>query len=181
LPTFVKAHIEALKNSAPLDWAKMFRNFVGQALAPTKEKTRKRLNRRFGEIFQGKKKAYQARVGVCIDTSGSVSDELVSKFFTELDKMSDAVEEIFVVECDSDVRDSYTYKKGSKVEVSGRGGTRYQPAIDFATKKGDVDLIIMLGDGDDADHQLKKPKVPVIWVNPYRNPSDFGRFVKLGA
>lgn len=179
LPEFIKAEIEKLKNAKPLDWPRLLRNYVGQALAPFKIKTRKKVSRRFGIIFQGRKKMYMATVAICIDTSGSVSDELIARFFVEIDKISDSTECVQVIECDSDVRANYPYKKGDVVSVKGRGGTRYDPAIKFA-EKFKPDLIIMLGDGDAADTP-QKPNCPVIWCNPQSNPSSFGKHIKLTA
>jgi predicted metal-dependent peptidase len=179
LPTFIKAQLEKLKDGKPIDWKQKLRAYVGQAIAPFKEKTRKRLNRRYGIIFQGKKKEYTSKLALCLDTSGSVSDKLVTAFFVEIDKITENFSEIVVIECDTQVRAHYSYKKGQSIVVNGRGGTRYQPAIDFALKQA-PDVIIMFGDGDHADDPIK-PRVPVIWCNPCDNPSKFGRFIKLEA
>jgi predicted metal-dependent peptidase len=111
------------------------------------------------------------KLGFLIDTSGSVSDESLSRAFAELDALGHLVAEITIIEADCTVQNVYKYEKGKTKSVSGRGGTAYQPAIDEAIKRK-LNGIIYFGDGDTCGETLQQPKVPFLWlmVNEHCTP-----------
>lgn len=163
-----------------VDWRSQLRNFAANAEKTLVEATRKKRNKRYGIVYPGQKVEPQFKVGVCVDTSGSVSDLELSQFFSEIRKMSDNPNcEVHVVEADSVVTNVYKFEKHMEIRPKGRGGTAYQPAIDKCLEMG-VDAIIYLGDGDTADSP-KKPRVPFLWgmVRGNAPPAPWGRVIQI--
>jgi len=96
-----------------VDWRKVLRNFVKASQKSSRRSTIKRINRRFPYIHAGKRSERVARVAISIDQSGSVSDSMLSAFFSELDSLA-KLAEFVVVPFDTRVDESlvFTWKKG---------------------------------------------------------------------
>lgn len=170
---------------AKLPWKQLLANWVAKRIDIEKRSSRKKMNRRFDLDQPGKVKKRTLSLGVCIDTSGSVSDEAFKAFMTEIMRISSMCSETYVVDADCVVQNiqkvnKTNYKRKLKTERHGFGGTAYQPAI-TACMKRKCDAIIYFGDMDAADKPVN-PGVPFLWIivgdnmNP---PGDFGKTVKL--
>jgi len=111
-----------------VDWRKVLRNFVKASQKSSRRSTIKRINRRFPYIHAGKRSERVARIAVSIDQSGSVSDSMLSAFFSELDSLAKLAEFVFVP-FDTRVDESlvFTWKKGEsrKWERVMCGGTDF--------------------------------------------------------
>jgi hypothetical protein len=103
------------------------------------------------------------RVAVCVDTSGSVSDELVARFASVLaGTLGHRYEGMF---------SEFT----EKVHVHGdrwhgrtqRGGTLFGPAMKWAASQR-PDVVVMMTDGDAHDSGVPSVTAPIIWVLPPR-------------
>lgn len=166
-------------NYVPKNWKSDIRMFVAKTQNIKIEQNRKVRNRRYGVIFPGEKKESVLHLALAVDTSGSISEEQLSQFGAEIDKVADFAQ-VTVIEADSEVKNVYLYKKGQKFSVSGRGGTAYQPALDKA-KDLDVDGLIYFGDMDNFEEELIKPKYPVLWaiVGDQKPPATWGRQTKI--
>ena len=112
-----------------------------------------------------------ARIALLIDTSGSVSDDLLMLFLRHMVTIT----RIANSPCDFICGDvDITYKKqnidlehflGKKLEkqITGRGGTAFEPLIDQAIE-WKADVIVYLTDG--YANFPKKPRVPFLWAVP---------------
>jgi predicted metal-dependent peptidase len=93
---------------------------------------------------------------VSIDQSGSVSDEMLSLFFSELNKLSELAK-FTVIPFDTRVDESliYEWKKGEKRsrERVMCGGTDFNAPTDYVNNCGNFDGHIVL-----TDLQAAKPK-----------------------
>lgn len=161
-------------NKNVVNWKDQLRRFVAKTVECSIEASRKKRNRRYGIMYPGQIKIEDLHIGVAIDTSGSVSDESLKQFMSEIDNIS-RYAKITMVEADSEIKNAYTYKRKKQHNLSGRGGTAYQPAFDYFNKIKDIDGVIYFGDMDSSDEPTK-PKYSVLWVivgnqNP---PADFG-------
>lgn len=166
-----------------INWKQELKQFIQKSLRYNKEASRKKRNRRYGIVFPGKKKEQKLRLYIAVDTSGSVSDNELTQFFSEVNDMviKDKNLSVKVLVADAIIQDTFEYKKNSKIKIKGRGGTAYQPAIEYTTNaKEEVDGLIYFGDGDSADTPVK-PKYPVLWAltRKEKNPFSFGRFTKV--
>lgn len=165
--------------TSKVSWKRVLQNFVQSSVETRIISTRKKRNRRYDIPAPGYKTEDVLHLGVAVDTSGSVSDEELQQFMTEIKKMHETGIDITVIEADSIVRNVRKFDPKKVREFSGRGGTAYQPAIDKA-KELRVDALVVLGDGDCADTPTR-PKFPVLWVlvRNGSNPSSFGKVIHI--
>lgn len=173
---------EALKElfKPKVSWQQELQRFAHSILSATKTGTRSRRNRRFGLKFMGRRREFTSHIVMCVDTSGSMSTEMLQQAMGEIRGAYQAGARITVVQCDYDVQSVQEYDDCNSLTVKGRGGTRYQPALDKAEELG-ADGIIYLGDMGVCGEALRKPAAPVLWVDVYGGgkPADFGRYIRV--
>jgi predicted metal-dependent peptidase len=135
-------------------------------------------------VFPGTQVEHKLKLAVAVDESGSISDELLTMFFSELSKINLVSPEIWLIHFDADVAHFEKFTKYQKMEAHCRGGTDFDPPIRKAEKLG-VDAMVLLTDGGaptDPEH-LKPAKIPVLWAlegNDYENfQTPFGLKIKL--
>lgn len=184
VPDNLASVLGALNKVAQLPWKQILRNFVANARTTTSIPTRQRINRRFGFDQPGKKKDRKLILGVCTDSSGSVSDEDYMKFMQEIHTLAKSTSITFLVQADCEVQKVDIIKGGKPTakqlgERAGHGGTAYQPAIDECRKRK-CDAIIYFGDFDCADTP-QDPHVPFLWVGvgDQKPPAEFGKVLRL--
>jgi len=138
-----------------VDWKKVLRYFVKTSTRANKRNTVKRLNKRYAYIHSGSKVTRRARIAISIDQSGSVNDEMLAAFFSELNKLA-KLASFTVVPFDTRVEESlvYEWKKGQnhKTERVMCGGTCFNAPTEFVNKKGFDGHIIL------TDLMAPKPK-----------------------
>ena len=100
-----------------VNWRAVLRSFVKASQRADKTSTIKRLNRRYAYIHPGKKARRQAKIAVSIDQSGSVSDSMLTAFYSELDKLAQLAE-FTIVPFDTEVSEEHihVWKKGERHE-----------------------------------------------------------------
>ena len=177
LPSDMQTLIDIL-NYTPKNWKHDIRMFIARSMEVVVEQSRKIRNRRYGILFPGERKDSKLALALAIDTSGSVGEEELAQFGAEIDRISEFAN-VTVIEADAVVQRTYTYKKGQKFNINGRGGTAYQPAFDFANTL-DIDGLIYFGDMDTSD-EPKRPKYPVLWaiVRDSKPPVSWGKSTKI--
>jgi predicted metal-dependent peptidase len=95
-----------------------------------------------------------------IDTSGSITTELLELINAELARLA-AEFEVLVVECDTKIQRVYEYRRIEA--VCGRGGTDFRPPFAAAfLRKHRPDLAIYFTDGA-GPAPAKPPRVRVLW------------------
>lgn len=169
-------------NKAVVNWKSQLRRFAARTIETAIDTSKKKRNRRYGIQMPGMIKTESLHIGVAIDTSGSVSDESLVQFMSEIGCIAKYAR-VTVIEADTEIKNAYEYNPKKKYKVSGRGGTAYKPAFDyFNDKKNTVDAMIYFGDMDCFDtEELKKPKYPVLWsiVGSQNPPADFGAVIRV--
>lgn len=167
-PEFLKQVVEAIleKRKPQVDWKRSLRIFANSSRHSKVVGTMKRYSKRFGEPSTGIRiKSFQ-KIAVIIDTSGSIDDESLSLFFTEIHAMWKKRAEILVIECDAAVGQTYPYRGKFPKGVSGRGGTEFNPAFEYLQKerkRKKFDGCIYLTDGF-ATTPTIKPPCKLLWV-----------------
>jgi len=147
-----------------VDWKKTLRYFIKTSTRSNKVSSIKRINRRYPRIHAGRKVTRTARIAIAIDQSGSVGNDMLAKFFTELDGLAQLAEFV-VVPFDTNVDESlvFTWKKGErkKAERVMCGGTCFDAPTRWANKNK-VDGMIVL-----TDMEASKPiacKAQRMWM-----------------
>lgn len=121
-----------------VNWRNVLRYFIKTSTRAEKTRTLKRLNKRFPFIHSGVKVKRRAKIAISIDQSGSVSDELLTKFFSELDNLA-KLAEFTVVPFDTEVDKNlvYTWKKGThkKAVRVKYGGTDFNAPTKYVNEQ----------------------------------------------
>jgi predicted metal-dependent peptidase len=145
--------LERLKTH--INWKKVLRYFVKTSQRADRSSTVKRLNKRYRFIHPGKRVNRQAQIAISIDQSGSVDDNMLQAFFSELAKLSNLAE-FTVIPFDTIVNPSlvYTWKKGEnkKTERVMCGGTDFNAPTEYVNKHGFDGHIVL------TDLMAPKPK-----------------------
>jgi predicted metal-dependent peptidase len=132
-----------------VDWRKVLRYFIKTSQRANKRSTPRRVNKRFPYIHSGKKVKRTAKIAIAIDQSGSVSDQMLALFFSELSGLSKYAE-FTVIPFDTQVDESliWTWKKGKKQtwDRTMCGGTDFDAPTEYVNKKGGFDGMIILTD-----------------------------------
>jgi predicted metal-dependent peptidase len=109
----------------------------------------------------------EINIAVGIDTSGSIADEDIRTFLSEVKGICDAYEEytIHLFFADAAIQKKFELHSFDELPTiaPGRGGTDFRPVIEEASKL-DVTSIVYFTDGYGSfpDHE---PNIPVIWVS----------------
>jgi predicted metal-dependent peptidase len=166
-----------------LDWRRLLRRYVGQILQvrPTFSRPSRRFPNLVG-IVPGKcRQGERPRVMAIIDTSGSITPELLESISAELALLA-RHHAVIVVECDAMVHAVYEYL-GPLGAVHGRGGTDFRPPLvrNFL-RKHRPDLVVYFTDGF-GPAPLRGPQVPLAWclVPGGRRPATWGRVIQMGC
>ena len=144
--------------------------FRASILSSKRHLTRMRPNRRYGFDAMGSQYAYSTRLLVAVDVSGSVPDEDIKKFLAVINRFfKQGIERIEVIQFDSKItteKPMLLKQASNGIRVIGRGGTNFQPAIDYYYEHEEYDGLVFLTDGyapvptlpDDKRHK------PLAWI-----------------
>jgi predicted metal-dependent peptidase len=171
-----------------VDWRDKFRMAFDGVLRG--EVSWARPNRRFiqhGLYLPGWRRTGAGRIGFVLDTSGSISANELSVYTAAVLGILEETgpEAVALIQCDAQVQRIDTIQPGEsfdRIEVHGRGGTRFQPAFDWIAESGfGADAIVYATDLHCSD-QPQDPGVPVIWLTPTRNRTmPFGEIVPVSV
>lgn len=156
--------IEKLRKKKPevFNWKAYFRRLLGSIYDVNIRSTRRKESKRFSEAagIQHKKKV---SILVAIDTSGSVSQTEFQEFFSEIDYAYKAGARITILQCDTRINSIEEYDGKNIPEIKGRGGTSFDPPVDYYVKhKKEYASLIYFTDGE-APLPKKHPQ-GMVWV-----------------
>lgn len=144
--------IKVLTAPPVITWESELRRFIG-SIAAGKKPTLFRRNRRLPERIdlKGELRDKEIDLVVAIDTSGSMSDEVIGKCMTEIFDITRLMKaEITILEFDSKVEREYkaNTKSDVKTEVLGRGGTSFTPVFEWINEnKKKESVLLVMSDG----------------------------------
>ncbi len=137
-------HIEPPK----FDWKAYLRRFIGNSTVSYTKKLRRKYNKRYSGN-PGLKIKFKNHILVGVDTSGSVNNDELKEFFSELTHMHKTGHKITIAQCDTRLNSVKEFKPKQDWEIHGRGGTSFQPVIDhFNENKRNYTALIYLTDGE---------------------------------
>ena len=162
------------------DWRGFIRRFTGVSTKVFTKKIRRKENRRFSDN-PGLKVKMRQHMLLAIDTSGSVSDDELREFMSEIYHIYKCGVDITVVQCDTMIKSIEPYTGKFEMAVQGRGGTEFDPVLEYfnANLKKYTSLVYFT-DGECYTHV--RPKGNVLWVLSERssmNDSLPGKVIKL--
>tara|TARA_Y100000034_G_scaffold59657_1_gene72511 strand:+ start:1379 stop:2722 length:1344 start_codon:yes stop_codon:yes gene_type:complete len=149
-----------------VDWKKVMRAFIGRSQRSDKSNSIRRINRRFPYIHPGRKINRVANIAISIDMSGSVGDNMLGKFFAELNKLSELAT-FTVIPFDHEVFEEkiFVWKKGQSKQWERVlcGGTCFGPPTEYVNKNH-FEGHIILTDGYADTPPASKPRR--MWLIP---------------
>ena len=149
-----------------MDYKKVLSSFRASILSQNRELTRTRPNRRYGFDFMGSHYKFTTKLLVAVDVSGSISDKELSKFFSIINRFFKyGIKNIDVIQFDFNITAPIMNLKKAKksIKVTGRGGTSFQPPIDYYTAHKEYDGLIIFTDGH---AEIPRPTTyrRILWV-----------------
>ena len=162
------------------DWRGYIRRFTGVSTKVFTKKIRRKENRRFSDN-PGLKIKMKQHMLLAIDTSGSVSDSELQEFMGEIHHIYKVGVDVTVVQCDTSIKSIEPYKGKHEINVSGRGGTEFDPVLDYynANQKKYTSLVYFT---DGECYTSVVPKGNVLWVlseRSHMNEGLPGKVIKL--
>ena len=167
LPAGIEAIINKLLH-VKTDWVAVLHQFVNASarndyrLYPPNKKHLYR-----GFIMPGIR-SEAIEFAIAIDTSGSVDEEMLSKFLSNVQAILDMNLNMTLhyYECDADVQVYREYHNGDEIEmkVKGRGGTDFRPVFtSIAEKDLEISCLVFFTDTMGAFPD-EKPEYPTLWL-----------------
>lgn len=169
-------HIEPPK----FDWKGYIRRFVGNSTRTYLRSSRRKYNIRLpdnpGNLIKQEKHMF-----VVIDTSASVVKDELREFFNELHHIYRTGCEVTICQCDTQINDIRKFNPKEDIEIHGRGGTDFQPPIDYYNENSHkYSCLIYFTDGECPAPE--NPPRNLLWVlseRSHMNEDLPGKVIKL--
>ena len=153
-----------------IDYRKALAGFRASVISSKRTLTRMRPSRRWGFEQMGSKYAFSTSLLIAVDTSGSISTEMLKHFFSVIVKFFKyGIEQIDVIQFDCVIQGECMSlkkaKKQNRFAVHGRGGTSFQPVFDYLHEHNRYDGLIILTDGyAEVPHKDFSTRARILWV-----------------
>lgn len=152
-----------LENMKPrFNWRRLLRLFATSSNSTFIKNTIRRPSKRYGTV-PGLKVKRRNRLLLAIDTSGSIQQDELLEFFSEIYFIWRQGSEIRIVECDTAIHKTYDYKGIPPEKIHGRGGTSFDAPFQYANETYLPDALLYFTDGYAAVPSIP-PKYPVLWI-----------------
>ena len=174
LQQLINAMLE--RREPQVDWRRSLRLFAASSGRTSVAHTMKRISKRYGTRPGTRIKRY-SKLAIALDTSGSVDDDTLSTFFSEIHSIWKHGAEVVIIECDARVQQTYPYRGQTPQDVAGRGGTAFDPVFEHLNQNRhqQFDGCIYLTDGW-ADTPAIRPPCKVLWVICSDGTDDYVNF-----
>jgi len=145
-----------------------------------------RPSRREGDAILPSLRSNELKLVVAIDSSGSISDQEMQQFVSELDALKGQVNaRITLLACDSELAANapWRFEPWEPLvlpgEITGGGGTDFNPVFHWLEKSDDhPDLLIYFTDAQ-GSFPPREPALPVIWLVKGRADVPWGQRIQL--
>ena len=152
---------------ARVDYRKIMAGFRASILSEKRKLTRMRPNRRSGFDAMGSRYDFTTRIIIGVDCSGSITKHDLCNFYSTINRFFKyGIKQIDVVQFDTELGQVQTLNKASEnVKVTGRGGTCFQPFINFVAKHPEYDGALIYTDGYAPQPSIPaNMHTPLCWV-----------------
>lgn len=145
-----------------------------------------RPSRREGEAILPSLRSNELKVVVALDSSGSISDQEMQQFASELDALKGQINaRITLLACDSELAADgpWVYEPWDSLqlprEFTGGGGTDFTPVFDWLDRQdSQCDLLVYFTDAQ-GRFPTREPLLPVIWLVKGRAEVPWGQRIQL--
>ena len=149
VPGELKEYLDSLFKIKPqiFNWKAYFRRVIGNLITSELYLTRMRPSRRFPDS-RGVKFKRKPHVLVGVDTSGSVSNEELEDFFSEIYYLWKSGVKVTIAQMDTKIEHIEEYNGKFNKEIYGRGGTEFTDLINYYNeRKKDFSTLVIFTDG----------------------------------
>jgi len=130
------------------------------------------------------------RLLIVMDTSGSISDEDLKKFFFVIQKTKDLFKEVIVIQHDVEITDIQRFEPEDEIShivVKGRGGTSHEEVFKWIQEnyeEEDVGLVVFLTDFESDVESIYREfdwwtEVPSVWLIVGNKKAIFGETINV--
>jgi predicted metal-dependent peptidase len=145
-----------------------------------------RTSRREDEALMPRLYSQNVNVVVVLDTSGSVTQDELREFLTEIDALKAQVRaEVTLHACDDKLDQAGPWRYAMweamqlPAEISGGGGTDFRPAFEWVEREHlNPDLLVYFTDAE-GQFPVHEPSFPVAWLVKGKAPTPFGIRIQL--
>lgn len=193
LPQGMERFIKGLLKPT-VSWREELTRYIKPMLSPVDFSYRKphRVSQIVGVYLPHVEKEH-LNVEVLVDTSGSISDDILREFLTEVVAIAEAHQHVkmFVTFCDAEVSGRFEVENGDIPKLfaqkcKGGGGTDLEEGLDDIELRGggdeEVSVVIVLTDGENNFNHTKNPyRFDIVWVvKPQGNTNiPYGRVIPM--
>lgn len=152
---------------ARIDYRKVLAGFRMSVTSSKRSLTRMRPNRRTGFSNMGSIHRMSSKLLIAIDVSGSITDGELAAFYGIVNRFFKyGITQLDIIQFDCEIVSVLPMDKAKQnVKITGRGGTSFQPVIDYANSHKEYDGLIIFTDGFAPKPMLPRHFKPtVLWV-----------------
>ncbi len=152
------------------DYRRALTQFRQNIVSANRKLTRMRPSRRYGFKAMGSRYERKANILIAIDVSGSITDQSFEHFSHAIKNFFflGLIEKIDLIFFDVNLKNTkpITFRKKVNIEeIKGRGGTSFQPPIDFYTENSSqYSGMIIFTDGDGPIPQMPAACKNILWI-----------------
>lgn len=145
-----------------------------------------RPSRREGDMILPSLRSAQANIVVVLDTSGSIFEQEIDEFISEIDAIKGQLRaRILLHACDTELAEDGPWQfepwdeLGLPKAIQGGGGTNFRPVFEWVSRQGrEPDLLLYFTDAR-GDFPPIEPAFPVLWLVKGKAPVPWGQRIQL--
>ena len=154
------------------DYRRALTKFRANIVSPSRHLTRMKPNRRYGFSAMGSRYERKADILIAVDVSGSITDESFNRFYHAIKNFFflRIIENIDLIFFDVNLKNTKPVKftKNLKLaEITGRGGTNFQPPVDYFLENRRLYsgmIIFTDGEGDVPKMNANIGGSKILWI-----------------
>ena len=151
------------------DYRRALTKFRANIISVNRRLTRMKPSRRYGFSAMGSRYERKADILIAVDVSGSITDESFARFYHAIKNFFflKIIENIDLIFFDVNLKNTKPVKftkNFNLAEITGRGGTNFQPAIDyFLENRSRYSGMIIFTDGEGEVPKLSG-QASILWI-----------------
>lgn len=152
------------------DYRRALTQFRQSIVSASRKLTRMRPSRRYGFKAMGSRYERKANVLIAVDVSGSITDDSFAHFYHAIKNFFflGIIENIDLIFFDVNLKNTKAVKFSKNVnlkDIQGRGGTSFQPAIDFFDEHcAEYSGLIVFTDGQGDIPKMPAGSKNILWI-----------------
>ncbi len=168
-----------------MDWQEHLRRFLEQCVL--NDSTWTHPNRRYihqGLYLPSRSEPSIPSLCLAVDTSGSIDDDLLERFCSELSSILGIYETtLTIIMHDSRIQDIITITRANlplRIQPKGGGGTDFRPVCDCIEREGLHPVCLLWFTDLECSRYPSEPPYPVLWITTAKNSRPpFGDVLEL--